>query len=659
MPTAMQRTVQTLRIKALGQELAAWSDRRLLEAFAQTGDESAFAEIVRRHGALVLGVCRRILGSLQDAEDAFQATFLVLARKAGSIAWQDSIKNWLHGVACRIAMKARNQAIKRKQKEKAASTINEPKSVAAWNDLRGILDEELGHLPEKYRLVLLLCYLEGKTRDEAAEQLGWTVGSVKGYLERGREMLKARLSKRGLAFSLTLSAGLLSGASAEAAIPAALASATAQSALLFHANSSASLISASVLNLAQGALNAMMIAKLKSAGFVTALLLFAIGTVGSVSYGTGGAAASARESSDFVAFEQEREGGKDEKKKSDELLTLIKELDLKVGTITVGFLRDGGGEDQTYSLAGKDLKVVSTFGQALKLTELAVGMRAWITLKDRDVTGLRVEHPTVPAFVSSMDAANRIVEVRAERKLSRLPVSADAKITVNGRAVPFAEIPIEQRIFITLSFDKKTILAINGNKIVPGNVVRPKEGDRPRDGDRPKEGQRPVERANVIIGTVIDIDAAKNTLSVLTGRPDDLKIQAITIGKDLKAKVFFENQPIQELTLAQLSKPAQVTINLGDDKSTVTGISVVAAATRGLVKSVDVQGKKITIVEGENRVEKTYAIDAEPYVRVDVGERRRATLEDITPRMNVILALTPDRQRVIGIMSAARRDGER
>ena len=153
MPTAVERIVQSLRIQSLGHDAAAQPDRRLLEAFVRDGDESAFTELVRRHGPLVLGVCRRILGNAQDAEDAFQATFLVLARKAGAITWRDSIKNWLHGVACRVALKARGQALQRKRKEQQAGVKPscDDAPAVAWNDLRAVLDEELEQLPDKDR----------------------------------------------------------------------------------------------------------------------------------------------------------------------------------------------------------------------------------------------------------------------------------------------------------------------------------------------------------------------------------------------------------------------------------------------------------------------------------------------------------------------------
>src|SRR5262249_12430050 len=145
-----------------------------------------------------------------DAEDAFQATFLVLARKASSIRKQASVSSWLYGVAYRVAMKAKVQLarMRRQDRQAVARTATDPAEDLTWREVQQVLDEELQRLPEKFQAPLLLCYLEGKTRDEAAQQLGWTEGMVKGRLERARELLRSRLARRGV----TLSAGLLATA---------------------------------------------------------------------------------------------------------------------------------------------------------------------------------------------------------------------------------------------------------------------------------------------------------------------------------------------------------------------------------------------------------------------------------------------------------------
>jgi RNA polymerase sigma factor (sigma-70 family) len=194
--------------KRLGDEL---SDESLLERYL-TGEESdaqeAFRALVVRHGPMVLGICRHVLNEHHDAEDAFQATFLVLAQKGASIQNRRVLAGWLHEVAHRIAIKARASAarrnsVERKGKAMAPQVIesNRQHETAAWNELRPILHAEVERLPEKYRVPVILSYLEGKTNEEVAELLQWPVGTVKGRLSRARDLLRSRLSRRGLSLS--------------------------------------------------------------------------------------------------------------------------------------------------------------------------------------------------------------------------------------------------------------------------------------------------------------------------------------------------------------------------------------------------------------------------------------------------------------------------
>jgi RNA polymerase sigma-70 factor (ECF subfamily) len=170
----------------------------LLEWFVAGQDEEAFAALVRRYGPLVQGVCRRVLHDWDDAQDAFQATFLVLARKAASLAKPEALGNWLYGVAYRTAVKAKARAARRRETERQAASLPrpDPSLDRARHELREVLDEELSRLPEKYRAPLVLCYLEGKTNQEAARQLGCPAGSMSGRLARGRELLGERLAAR-------------------------------------------------------------------------------------------------------------------------------------------------------------------------------------------------------------------------------------------------------------------------------------------------------------------------------------------------------------------------------------------------------------------------------------------------------------------------------
>lgn len=167
------------------------SDRQLLERYLVYRDEAAFTVLVRRHGPLVLSACRRVLTEEADVEDAFQATFLVLLRKSSSVRWQASLGSWLFGAAHRIALKARTRALRRRRHEAEASRQQQrPEDRSAdlsWREALGLLHEELDRLPDKYRLPLLLCYLDGKTREEAAQLLNCSAGSIKGWLEPADE----------------------------------------------------------------------------------------------------------------------------------------------------------------------------------------------------------------------------------------------------------------------------------------------------------------------------------------------------------------------------------------------------------------------------------------------------------------------------------------
>jgi RNA polymerase sigma factor (sigma-70 family) len=198
------------------------TDERLLRDYLASQDAGAFAAIVRRHGGLVSGVCRRVLGREQDVEDAFQATFLVLVRKAPSLSRPNLLGNWLYGVAYRIASKIRSANIRQRGREAPMVDLPAPDANddASWRDLRPVLDDELRRLPERYRRPIVLFYLEGKSAEQVASALGRPRGTVLSQLARAREQLRVRLSRRNLALSVGVLAGLLERtASADAAVP--------------------------------------------------------------------------------------------------------------------------------------------------------------------------------------------------------------------------------------------------------------------------------------------------------------------------------------------------------------------------------------------------------------------------------------------------------
>jgi RNA polymerase sigma factor (sigma-70 family) len=252
------------------------SDGQLLQRFLARRDESAFAALVRRHGPMVLGVCRRILRNGHDADDAFQATFLVLVRKARALARRTVVGDWLHGVAYRTALKARAADALRRVKERTMLRSETFKEVLLpeWHDL---LDRELNGLPEKYRTPIILCDLEGRTRREAARLLRCPEGTISGRLSRARALLARRLARQGLTLSGGAVALALSEATA-AGVPSLLVTSTAKAAASVVAGQAAlgGAVSPQVAALSEGVLKAMLLAKLRT---VTAVLL-AVGLLG-------------------------------------------------------------------------------------------------------------------------------------------------------------------------------------------------------------------------------------------------------------------------------------------------------------------------------------------------------------------------------------------
>lgn len=252
----------------------ALTDAQLLEGFAVRREEACFEVLVWRHGSLVLNLCRRILRDAHEAEDAFQATFLILARKAGAIGKKESLAGWLHKVAFRVALGLQAKRTKRRAKEEPIGdpAAEQTTEDLALRDLRPIVDAELNRLPNKLRVPLVLCYLEGHTNEEAAEQLGCPKGTLLSRLARGRERLRGRLVRRGVTLSAVMLVTALSK-DAMAALPTALAGTTAKAATAFAAGQAAGLVSVSAASLSKTALQAMFLAKLKVASAVLATVV--------------------------------------------------------------------------------------------------------------------------------------------------------------------------------------------------------------------------------------------------------------------------------------------------------------------------------------------------------------------------------------------------
>jgi RNA polymerase sigma factor (sigma-70 family) len=273
------RTVIQLIRRATLPDDAASSDGALLRRFVARRDDSAFAVLVERHGPMVLGVCRRVLKNPSDVEDAFQAAFIVLACKARSITRPEVLASWLYRVAYRVALRCRVEVAARRERQASAEEASAVPAVPEvdWADLRRVLDAEIDRLPEKYRIPVVLCYLEGMTNDEAARRLGCAKGTICSRLAWARERLRTRLTRRGVTLTAGLLASVLTPDLLSASVPApliGLATDRATSFLLGQTMASAAPTAAAAL--AKGVLRAMFLARLRT----VIVLLSVLGLLG-------------------------------------------------------------------------------------------------------------------------------------------------------------------------------------------------------------------------------------------------------------------------------------------------------------------------------------------------------------------------------------------
>jgi RNA polymerase sigma factor (sigma-70 family) len=258
MPTGMVIDV----IRTLVSDADPEPDGKLVTRFAESHDPAAFAELVRRHGPAVFGVCRRVLGHAQDAEDAFQAVWLVLARRAADVRPPGAVGPWLYGVAVRTATRARALAMKRRQRQLAAAKPEAFEDAPTAADLGPVLDEELARLPERYRRAVVACDLNGRSRSQAARELGWPEGTVAARVAKGRELLAARLRRRGVTLSSEALAVVLSSA-ARAELPPSLASNAVAAALEFASGAASASVPPVSIVLAEGVMRAMSASRWK------------------------------------------------------------------------------------------------------------------------------------------------------------------------------------------------------------------------------------------------------------------------------------------------------------------------------------------------------------------------------------------------------------
>jgi RNA polymerase sigma factor (sigma-70 family) len=453
--------VQHLRRALLVRNGEGMSDGELLERFIAGRDEAAFAALVRRHGPMVLGVCQRIAANTHDAEDAFQATFLVLVRKADTVRPREMVGNWLYGVAYRTALEGRGKSARRKAREKQVTNMPEPevRPEELWQELRPVLDQELSRLPDKYRVPLVLCELEGRPRKEAARQLNVPEGTLSSRLATARKMLAGRLRRRGLAVAAGPLAVALSQNGAVACVPVPLVASTVEAAALLAAGETAAgVVSAHVATLTESVVKALLLTKLKA----TAVALLVIS---GVALGGGalvqGSLADTEADRPVMAVEQlgtpplegspeaeeEAQPPRGQPKGEASLGGTLQGVDTAKNTVTVTISnRQTGKADKTLALA-KDI-VVLRDGKPAKLSDLKPGGRITVRLSPDEKTAVSISETgrTMAGPLKSVDPVNNAITLTVSggrdpvKKDVTFELAKDGRVTLGGKEARLADL---------------------------------------------------------------------------------------------------------------------------------------------------------------------------------------------------------------------------
>jgi RNA polymerase sigma factor (sigma-70 family) len=488
--------IQRLRTAMLLDDDAKLTDGQLLGRFIDHQDEAAFAALVRKHGPMVWGVCRRLL-QWQDAEDAFQATFLVLVRRAASVIPRKMVANWIYGVAQRTALKARATVAKRNKRER--QLIEMPDAPTEQLDLeshlRPVLDQELACLPDKYRVALVLCDLEGKTRKEAARQLGVPEGTVASRLNRGRTLLAKRLSRHGLPVSGSALAAVLSQ-NAKASVPLSLVSSTTSAcSLVASGQGVGGTISVKVAALMEGVVKTMFVTKLAKLTVVSVAFLVMGVQLSNLPY----PALAQDRAEPTTRDESHKQAGEPTKKergirKAD--LDLRGRLDLTAvdlgKRIITGYeLLPGVGENVSLVLVGENgswvlgdqwklsvgpARQIIIDGKKAQLEDLkkvidaarhdhpirVSGEWEFEVLKPRhsEQTGnaicIEVKGPQDDGLVEAVDVAKRVVTIPRFKVSGTHKLAADAQVVIDGKAASLANLKPNMHVSLQMSAVKNT-----------------------------------------------------------------------------------------------------------------------------------------------------------------------------------------------------------
>jgi RNA polymerase sigma factor (sigma-70 family) len=633
----LARVVRTINEAALQRGDAGSTDGQLLESYLRGREEAAFAALVHRHGAMVWGVCRRVLRNHQDAEDAFQATFLVLVRKAASIMSKELVANWLYGVAHQTALKARATTAKRGTREQQMAAMPEPAAPhqPVWNEVQPLLDQELSRLPDKYRAVIVLSDLEGKTRKEVAQQLKLHDGTVASRLATARAMLAKRLARRGVVLSGGALAAVLAQNAASARVPLPVASITIKAASLFAAGQAtvAGGISLTAVALAEGVLKTMLWTKLK---MVCAVLAVAILSAGAAALMQQAGASRERERPEQNPAPAAKpadqtvakaEPAVKEKKEAAALPTavrgVVKAVDTQQNTLTVTY---GTGQG-TFAVPAN--ATVNIDGKLGKLSGLPPG--ANVTLSQfADATTVRTIQATgrwyFGASVKGVDAERNTITIGDRDGDKTFAVAPAAFITIDGKSSKLAALPTGAFVNVGLAVDQVTVCSIGAEGPHLGGCG----------------------------GSMVKaVDAENSTITFDDKAAPEVSGKTFTVGQG--ANIVIDGRAGK---LAELSAGCYLNVTLTVDQKTVGSVHAQGPPVQcdcggSCVKAVDLVNHTITF-DDKARAEvagKTFPVAKNANIIID---GRSGTLAELPVGAFVALGLRVD-QKTAGILHAQGR----
>ncbi len=663
----LNRVIDTLRKAALPQEGTGLRDGQLLESYIHSREEAAFAALVHRHGPMVWGVCRRVLDNHQDAEDAFQATFLVLVRKAATVTPKESVANWLYGVAHQTAIKARATTARRRGREKQVTAMPEPalEQQQLWNDMHALLDQELSCLPDKYRAVIVLCDLQGKTRGEAARQLKVPEGTVASRLATARTKLAKRLARHGLPVSGAALAAALAQNVALESLPLSVASNTIKAASLFAAGPAAAtgILSVQAVALAEGVLKAMLLTKLKF--MATVLLVASVLGAGVVAHTQ---QLQADKPSDRIVKQESKPAGQPAKKRPftidkinpKMLRQLGKRFDVAVVGRTDGhvsgtdlYFYDSAIETAAVhaGVVNKGEKAIITVTvvkcpkSGIGSTQHGVKSLPWDGARPDDTALLLQRRPNkiadkapvekpvannleqpepvkekeeakeLPTHVSgiakAVDAQTNTITVSYRGGEATFRVAKDADINIDGKRGELAKLPAGVSVNLRQFVDAKTTRSV-------------------------------LAEGRWFSGVVKTVDAVNNTITFGDKAQDGAAGKTFNVPKDLPISI--DNKAGK---LAGIPSGASANLQLFADQTTVRSLSVEGRQVNGVVKAVDVKNRTITIDDA------TYPVAADAQIGID---HKPGKLEDLPAGANVGLNLRVDQKTVLRVSATGSSD---